>query len=129
VQTTLPGEIGLVAQWMSGSTVMGRVIDDTRAVDVEYYSYFALLTRTFADHRVSARYDHFDVSQNDQTVEDNNPENGHAWTLSYQYSFSDRFTLAAEWLSIKTHHCAWVYYGISPTATERQTQVTLRLRF
>jgi hypothetical protein len=129
VQTTLPGEIGLVAQWMSGSTVMGTVIDDTRAVDVEYYSYFALLTRTFANHRVSVRYDHFDVSQNDQTFEDNNPENGHAWTLAYQYSFSDKFTLATEWLSIKTHHCAWVYYGISPTATERQTQVTLRLRF
>ena len=52
-----------------------------------------------------------------------NPENGHAWTLNYQYSFSDKISLAAEWLSIKTHHCGWIYYGISPTE-----RLKLRLR-
>lgn len=129
LQTSLPGEVGLIAQWMTGSTVMGGIINGAHAVDVEYYSYFALLTRAFERHRISARYDHFDVKQNDQIPEDNNPENGHAWTLNYQYSFSDKIDLAAEWLSIKTHHCAWVYYGIPPTATERQTQLTLRVRF
>jgi hypothetical protein len=129
LQTTLPGEIGLIAQWMKGSTVMGPVMNGAHVVDVEYDSAFALLTRSFGRHRVSGRYDHFEVSQNDRTPEDNNPEYGHAWTLNYQYSFSDKVILAGEWLSIKTHHCGWAYYGISPTATERQTQVTLRLRF
>jgi len=129
LQTTLPGDVGLIAQWMSGSTVMGPVMNGAHVVDVEYDSFFLLLTRAFDKHRVSVRYDHFDVTQNDQTPEDNNPENGIAWTLDYQYSFSDRITLAAEWLSIKTHHCGWVYYDISPTATERQTQLSLRARF
>jgi hypothetical protein len=128
-QTTLPGGVGLIAQWMTGSTVMGPVMNGAHVVDVEYDSFFVLLTRSFDQHRVAARYDHFDVTQNDQTPEDNNSENGHAWTLSYQYGFSDKISLAAEWLSIKTHHCGWVYYGISPTETETQTQVTLRLRF
>jgi hypothetical protein len=129
LQTTLPGEIGFITQWMSGSTAMGPVVNGAHVVDVEYDSYFALLTRAFERHRLTVRYDHFDVTQNDQTPEDNNPENGHAWTLNYQYSFSDKIILATEWLSIKTHHCGWVYYGISPTETETQTQVTLRLRF
>lgn len=129
IQTTLPGDIGFVGQWMTGSTVMGPVMNGAHAVDVEYDSFFTLLTRAFDKHRVTARYDHFDITQNDRTPEDNNPENGHAWTLSYQYGFSDKMSLAAEWLSIKTHHCAWIYYGISPTETETQTQVTLRLRF
>lgn len=129
LQTTLPGGVGVIAQWMTGSTVMGPVMNGAHVVDVEYDSYFALLTRSFDKHRISARYDHFDVTQNDTTPEDNNPENGHAWTVNYQYSFSDKVSLAAEWLSIKTHHCGWVYYGIPPTETETQTQVTLRLRF
>ena len=129
LQTTLPGGVGFIAQWMTGSTVMGPVMNGAHVVDVEYDSYFALLTRSFDKHRISARYDHFDVTQNDATPEDNNTENGHAWTVNCQYSFSDKVSLAAEWLSIKTHHCGWIYYGIPPTETETQTQVTLRLRF
>jgi hypothetical protein len=129
VQTSLPGDVGLIVQWMNGSTMMGPFVNGAHLVDVEYYSYFGLLTRAFDKHRISVRYDHFDVSQNDQTPEDDNSENGHAWTLSYQYSHSDAVTIAAEWLSIKTHHGGWVYYGIPPTAIERQFQLTLRARF
>jgi hypothetical protein len=129
LQTTLPADIGFIAQWMTGSTVMGPVMNGAHVVDVEYDSFFLLLTRSFEKHRITARYDSFDVTQNDQTPEDNNPENGHAWTFGYQYSFSKNVGLAGEWLSIKTHHCGWIYYGISPTKTETQTQVSLRLRF
>ena len=129
VQTTLPADIGLITQWMFGSTVMGPVINGAHAVDVEYDSYFILLTRAFDKHRVSARYDNFHVTQNDDTDEDNNPENGHAWTLGYQYQYSEKVSIAAEWLSIKTHHCGWQYYGLPTTATEEQTQLMLRIRF
>jgi hypothetical protein len=130
MQTTLPGDIGLVAQWMFGSTVMGSVMfpNGARAVDVEFDSKFALLTREFGKHRVSLRFDEFDVTQNDSTPEDNNPEDGHAWTLSYQVGLSEKVSLATEWLSIKTHHCGWVYYDVSPTATETQFSVSLKLR-
>lgn len=130
LQTTLPGDIGLVAQWMYGSTVMGPVMfpNGARAVDVEFESKFALLTRAFGDHRLSLRYDDFDVTQNDSTREDNNPENGHAWTLSYQVGLSEKVSLATEWLSIKTHHCGWIYYGIGPTETETQFSVSIKLR-
>jgi len=129
LQMTLPGDIGLIAQWMSGSTVMGPVMNGAHVVDVEYDSYFMLLTRAFGKHRVSARYDNFDITQNDSTPEDNNPEYGLAWTVGYQYSYSDKISLATEWLSIKTHRCALVYYGLDPTVTERQFQFTVKLRF
>jgi len=129
LQTTLPGDIGLIAQWMSGSTVMGPVMNGAHVVDVEYDSYFMLLTRAFGNHRVSARYDNFDVAQNDSTPDDNNPEYGLAWTVGYQYSYSDKISLATEWLSINTHRCALAYYGLDPTVTERQFQFTVKLRF
>lgn len=130
VQTTLPGEIGLIAQWMTGSTVMGPDPGNgIHPVDVEYDSYFVLLTRNWGKHRLSARYDNFDITQNDSTPEDNNPEYGLGWTLGYQIAIDDNLTLSAEWLSIKTHRCALVYYGLNPTVTEKQAQFTFQLRF
>lgn len=130
LQTTLPGEIGLIAQWMTGSTVMGPDMGNgIHPVDVEYDSYFALLTRSWGKHRVSARYDNFDMTQNDSTPEDNNPEYGLGWTIGYQFAMTDNATLSAEWLSIQTHRCAHVYYGLDPDVTEEQAQLTLQLRF
>jgi len=129
LQTTLPGDTGLIAQWMSGSTVMGPVMNGARVVDVEYDSYFILFTRAFGSHRVSARYDNFEVTQNDSIPEDDNRESGLAWTVGYQYTYSDKISLASEWLSIKTHRRAVVYYDLDPTVVERQFQFTVKLRF
>jgi hypothetical protein len=129
VQLSLPGDVGLVSQWMRGSTVMGPVVDGAHMVDTEYDSKFLLLTKVLDNHRLSVRYDDFEVSQNDDTDEDNNPENGHVWTIAYRFDHSENISLAAEWLSIKTHHCGWIYYGLNPTRTETQLQLSLQLRF
>lgn len=128
-QVSLPAGFGLIAQWMYGTTAMGPVVNGAHLVDVEYDGAFLLLTKALDRHRLSLRYDNFSVTQEDQTPEDNNPEDGLAWTVSYRYAMSDTVSLAAEWLSIKTHHCGWVYYGIDPTATERQLQLSVMLRF
>jgi hypothetical protein len=128
-QVSLPADFGLIAQWMVGSTVMGPVINGARAVDVEYESKYLLLTKSLDKHRLSLRYDNFDVTQNDEIPEDNNPENGHVWTVAYMFDHSKYVSFAAEWLSIKTHHCGWEYYGLDPTNTETQLQVSVRLKF
>ena len=107
---------------------MGPWINAAHAVDIDFDSQFVLLTRAFARHRVSARYDHFDVTQNDSTPQDNNPETGHAWTLAYQVGLTNKLSIAAEWLSIKTHRCANVYYGLPENVTETQLQLLLKLR-
>lgn len=129
IQATLPGDVGLFYQWMGGSTVMGPFLGEWHPVDVEYRSQYLMLTRAFDKHRLTARYDEFDVTDNDSLPEDDNREDGHAWTLSYQYAFTGKISLALEWLSIKTHHYSWVYYDIDDSATERQAQLTLRARF
>lgn len=130
VQTTLPGDVALIAQWMTGSTVMGPVLygNGTHAVDAEYDSYFALLSKGFGRHRLSFRYDNFDVTQNDQTVADDNSESGHALTVAYQVALAKKLGLIAEWISIRTHRSAWADYGFLPTETETQFQLSLRLR-
>jgi phosphate-selective porin len=107
---------------------MGDEVNGIHIVDTEFDSQFALLTRAFDRHRLSVRYDHFEVTQNDQTPVDDNPETGHSWTLGYQFGLSKKVSLAAEWLSIKTHRFANVYYGLPQTVTETQLQLLVKLR-
>jgi hypothetical protein len=129
LQATLPADIGLIAQWMEGSTVWGWFYNGVRAVDSDFYSGFLLLTKSFDRHRLSVRYDLFDVSENDTYPLDENSEYGEAWTFAYQYRASDFASLAVEWLQIETYRDAWEYFGLEDEKTESQLQISLRLRF
>jgi hypothetical protein len=129
LQTTLPGDVGLFAQWMEGYTVWGRITNGAYAVDVEFESYYVMLTRAFDRQRISARFDDFAIDENDQVPLDDNTETGHAWTLSYRFEVSPMVSLAAEWLAITSQRPAWAYFGLPVEKTERQLQLSVQLRF
>jgi hypothetical protein len=129
VQATLPWDLGLFAQWMGGSTVMGPWLGEWYPVDAEYDASYLMLTRAFDRHRVTVRYDDFSVTDNDEIPDDDNSESGHAWTAAYQYRVNDFATIAFEWLSIRTRRPAFAYFGSDTGVTERQAQLTARLRF
>jgi hypothetical protein len=128
-QVLLPANWQILYQWMNGSTAMGPVINDAHVVDADFYSEFVLLTKSFSRHRISARYDRFAVSDNDQVPLDDNAEYGHAWTFAYQFEATDHVALAAEAMNIFSYREAWEYYGLDEEQTERQLQLSLRLRF
>jgi hypothetical protein len=69
------------------------------------------------------------MTQNDDTDEEDNSEDGDIWTLAYFYEMSNNVSFGAESLIIKTHRCGWVYYNIDETRTEKQLQLSVRLRF
>lgn len=129
LQASLPGDVGLVAQWLRGSTVMGPFINGAYVVDAGYASHFLLLTRAFARHRVSLRYDDFEVTEKDTVPLDENAERGHAWTLAYRYQATEMLSLAAEWLQVRTDRPAWAYNDLEVARTERQLQLAVELRF
>jgi hypothetical protein len=129
VQAELPGEVGLVAQWMHGTTVMGPLVGAAHAVDTSFDSWFVLLTREFGDQRLTLRYDDFDVTDRDQVPLDDNTDRGHAWTVSYRYHFSRHIAGAVEWLGIETRRPAWSYSGFPEQDTEKQLQAMFRLTF
>ncbi len=125
----LPGDWELLFQWMTGSTVMGSVVNGIRDLDADFDSMYLMLTRAYNRHRFSLRYDKFAVTDNDQTLQDDNSEDGDAWTLAYFYEYSDKVSIGAESLSIKTDRFSWQYYGLDTTRTEKQFQLSIRLRF
>ena len=128
-RVALPGDWNLLFQWMSGTTVMGPATNGIHMVDTEFDSKYLMLTREFDRHRVSLRYDTFEMTQNDSTRDDNNPEDGHIWTMAYFYEMSNQVSFGAEILAIKTHRCAWEYFDIDETRTEKQLQLSARFRF
>ena len=128
-QIMLPGDVGLITQWMQGETAMGPVTGSTNLVDTIFESTFVLLTRKFGSRRISLRYDDFELNELDSTADDNNDDYGHAWTVAYLHQISPQLRIGAEYMEINTHHCGWQYYGLPTQARERVTQLTLRWQF
>ncbi|MCH5376901.1 MAG: hypothetical protein JJ992_23280 [Planctomycetes bacterium] len=129
IQATLPWRLGLFAQWMAGTTVMGPWLGEWHPVDAAYEASYLMLTRAIDRHRVTLRYDDFTVTDKDEIAGDDNGEVGHAWTVSYQYAFSDAATIALEWVGMRSVRPAFEYFGAATHVTERQAQVAIRLRF
>lgn len=127
-QFELPAGVGLVVQWLDGTTVMGPIMNGRRVVDVGFSSRFMLLTRQFSAHRVSVRYDDFEVEDYDFVPLDDSSEAGRAWTVAYRFDPSDRWSWRLEWLEIGARKASWVYFGLPERATEHMLQMRLSYR-
>ena len=121
-------KLGFISQWIRGTTQMGSVLAVARAVDTEFDSRALLLTSNWDRHRVSVRYDHFEVLDRDDTPLDENGERGHAWTLSYEYGLSEHLRVSIEGLQVTSWRDVRARLGLEPTVTEKQLQVTVKLR-
>ena len=131
-QFSLPAEFGLVMQWMRGSTdwltattPTGLTTATTVLASDKFDARFLLLTRRIGGkHRVSLRHDRFDFQRPGQIVIDD----GHAWTVAYEFAAGKRLTLRAEWLEIESTRDLWpFFYGLPDHQREAQLQIGLRL--
>lgn len=127
IQALLPGRVELIAQWMSGKTDMGPEIDGAYMVDTNFDASFLLLSKRVGPNRVSVRYDDFRVLEDDNYPMDNNNDGGHAWTLNWQYRYSDAVSFYAEALSLSGRHDGRMYYGDAPRARERQFELGIAI--
>ena len=136
-QFELPGEIGLVAQWMSGDTdwILGARPDGTRSstarlVEDRFESKFLMLTRLVRGaHRLSLRYDDFEIVR-DEAAPALQADVGHAWTVAYRYSHSARLTGGVEWLEIESRRDLWpLFYSAPHEATESQLRLLVSFNY
>jgi hypothetical protein len=139
----LPRDIEAIAQYMDGTTEMGETPEGLLAVDNRFRAAFVLLTGARGRHRLSGRYDWFDVEDRDVfAIADPNDEDGHAWTLAYLATLNDSARLAVEWLHVTGTRSLLTGVGLPPNtgetrpaatapsrAREGQLQASLRLTF
>lgn len=123
--------IHLIAQYMTGSTTMGRVepVFDTRYIDMDFTSGFVLATRRFGRQRVSARFDWFDTTDHAFVQRDNNNEAGAAITVAHSYEFNKKSTLIAEYMFVDSKRTARRDIGVLPDQQQSIFQIAYRHRF
>jgi hypothetical protein len=129
-RTVLPWNVELISQFMTGDTGMGpkRGPRGRTMLDMDYWAYFALVSRTFGNHRLSFRYDHFVTRDLDAIRKrDNNGESGDGYTLAYSYTLANRHRFMVEMLYIDSDREARGYLGNPARAEELAVQFNYRL--
>ncbi|WP_051484553.1 hypothetical protein [Shewanella waksmanii] len=124
----LPYKILLLAQYMRGDTLM----QSPQGIDVvnnQYQSAYLLLSRRWQQHRLTLRFEKFDVTDNDLTPDDDNNEDGYAMTASYQYRLSKGWFLQAEYNRVDSSRAARVEQGLPYDLIEQQWQLASRWYF
>jgi hypothetical protein len=133
LQLGLPRDFGLISQWMAGATYWltaatstGLTTPATTLARDDFESTFVMLTkRISATHRVSLRYDEFDLER----IGELDIDSGNAWTLAYHHQSTPKLGVVVEWLSIKSARDLWsAFYGLPRETTERQLRVQLNYR-
>lgn len=114
----------VIAQWLAGTTCVG---DDPYCW--EYRSAFLLGSLLFgADNRLTARYDGFEMHQTGPADADFfNRNRGHAWTLAYQRTLSEHWSVALEALQIDSSLASRAFVGEPVYAAEHELQLAVRL--
>lgn len=133
-QLTLPGDVGLLAQWLDGVTRMGPDLGPWHVWDSGIDARYVLLTRAFDRHRISVRWDDFDVHPYNDPEGVTNRDDGEAWTASYLVDLRPGLRLGLEYLAINTEHCAsdncfWTWAGLPRTSRQDIVQLSLAWQF
>lgn len=124
----LPGAIELTAQYLTGDTLMQSHLR-TDVVNNDYSSGYVALSKRLNKHRATIRLEEFSVTDNDQTVGDNNNEYGKSATANYTYRYSKPLLLSVEYNWINSHRPARMYSNQAINLVERQWQLAARYFF
>ena len=98
-----------------------------------------MLTRAFGEHRLSLRYEWFDLQPYNDPPGITNQDKGNALAVAWLFQLTPKVRLGAEYLQIysdrcKQDSCLWTMappagYGLPQNIRESQVQVSLRWSF
>lgn len=124
----LPYAVELSGQYLYGDTLMQSPLK-MDVVNNDYASGYLALSKRIKKHRATIRLEEFSVTDNDQTVGDNNNEYGKSATINYTYRYSKPWLLSVEYNWINSQRMARMYLNQPANLVERQWQVAARYFF
>jgi hypothetical protein len=128
LQAWLPGSLELLAQYLSVRSDMGRLPDGSGAVSVAPRTACVLLTGSWGRHRLTVRRDWFSVADRGPIVaEDDNAEDGSAWTAAYLLRTGNRHRVAVEAVRLDSTRPARATLSAPVRAREVLLQVSFRV--
>ena len=118
----------LLAQGMTGSTIMGFETDGVRWVHTNFRSAYALITQTLSSRAaVSGRIEAFRTREHGSQMSPDESERGWATTVALRYNIRDNLTGFAEALNVRSRRGVRENLGLK--AFQPQTMFQLGLRF
>jgi len=121
--------LDLIAQHLSGDTLMLSTSGMVDLVNNDYDSSFLLLTKKQGKHRFTGRIEQFEVADRDTFSFDNNNEKGDALTLNYSYRINRHWFLHLEANWVDSDRPSRVSKGQPESLIERQLQLAARYFF
>ena len=119
----------LLAQAMTGSTIMGFDVNNTPWVHTKFDSAYVLLAQTIDTITVSGRVETFGTHEHGSEMDPNNSENGWAMTVAARTNLTNHLTAFAEALNVRSHRGARVQLiGFEPFEAQTVFQIALRYR-
>ncbi len=119
----------LLAQAMTGSTLMGREEDepDESWVDTRFRSAFLRLTQEIGPVALSGRFDWFDTRQRGEYVHSDDDENGWALTGAADWRVTDQAQFILEWLHVESERLSRLRLGLPAQQNQNVVQASVRL--
>jgi hypothetical protein len=114
----------LLAQWMRGSSEMGPDF-----VDIDFDSYYLLLSHRRGASRFSLRYDRWDVRETDSFEPDPNDSDGDAVTLAWRWDTSDAWQIGLEYIHTDNVAANRITVGEPAGARQQQVMAVAQYRF
>ncbi len=123
-------ETEIFGQFLKGNTKMGPIMAlGLRPADVDYESFYIMVSHPFGDHRISARFDDFSTSDNSFVMYDNNNESGQSWMLAYTVEPFENQHLILELLHVNSDRAGRGQLGNPVNLKENQLQASYRVIF
>ena len=126
-ETPLPGDVLFVTQALLGDTAIGRRRGPRRGMDMDYFSGYGLLTRSFGTVQASVRGEYFEMRDRDglRGAYDNS-ESGYGVTVAASRQVAARLRLLLEAQYVEHQRPVRVLSGQPRRADEWLLRVNLR---
>ena len=114
----------LLAQWIQGSSEMGPDL-----VEIDFDSYYILVSHRRGASRFSVRYDRWNVSETDSFAPDPNDSDGDAVTLAWRRDMSSSWQLGLEYIHTDNVAANRGTLGEPTGARQQQVMAVVQYRF
>jgi len=113
----------VIAQWMAGQT---QIAPDGNTLAWPFSARYLLLSKKLGSHhRMSVRYDRFDVKS--RNPESDGEQSGHAWTAAYVFDPGRSWSVTLEGLRVTSRSYSWSEeLGHPGPVTDTQVQLAVR---
>lgn len=119
----------VLAQAMSGVTLMGYPFPIGRWVDVDYEAAYLLASHTRGAGTLTGRVDWFETTDNAPAAYGNLSEDGWAATAAYRHTFSPNLAVVFEALRVSSERPSRTYGGLPAKQDQTTIQASGRLSF